>query len=333
MGDLITEREFASIYAGTASDNQLKLIFNAIDVDKNGVISALEATQANTGDTVAGVDPLQAEAQKQLGQLLDMGASMRDSVSGIAVLDGSIISLTAEIQRQNQRAENDKLIAEQVAEVSQKLAIAEDSAASITAGISAGISGIWALGRRENLKLGDNNWNDGDRTDAYFRFGESGYLEYEFGEIFGQLKDREQFRAVYNRAGGLRDQTIGQSNALRKAVDLVSSLEARLSDLKVDGSHETGLASVPFDGYIGRLHKDEGVIDARTMAGMRKYGIPTSSSNNNSQILVELRQINQRLAKLDEISANSLSIAYSTKESAVLAQTAENVGMRVEIIN
>ncbi len=59
--------------------------------------------------------------------------------------------------------------------------------------------------------------------------------------------------------------------------------------------HADGLASVPYDNYPARLHKKEAVIDAPTMAGLRKYGIPTTNGSDEEtksllrELLKELR--------------------------------------------
>ena len=42
---------------------------------------------------------------------------------------------------------------------------------------------------------------------------------------------------------------------------------------KVDGVHFDGLARVPFDGYIGELHKDEAVLTAKEADIYRRGGL------------------------------------------------------------
>jgi hypothetical protein len=59
----------------------------------------------------------------------------------------------------------------------------------------------------------------------------------------------------------------------------------------MDGSHENGLANVPFDGYIAELHKGEAVLTARKAEQYRTLSpektqqvmnTPTSSSSTSN---------------------------------------------------
>jgi len=58
----------------------------------------------------------------------------------------------------------------------------------------------------------------------------------------------------------------------------------------LDGSHASGLDYVPFNGYRAELHQGEAVIDARTMQGMRKYGIQSSNDEGLKNEIIKLRQ-------------------------------------------
>jgi len=60
--------------------------------------------------------------------------------------------------------------------------------------------------------------------------------------------------------------------------------------LALDGSHANGLSYVPFDGYRAELHQGESVIDARTMQGMRKYGIQSSNDDGLKNEIIKLRE-------------------------------------------
>lgn len=55
---------------------------------------------------------------------------------------------------------------------------------------------------------------------------------------------------------------------------------------KVMGSHATGLARVPFDGYIAELHKDEAVLTAKQANALREAGI-LSSQNGKPKLNFE----------------------------------------------
>lgn len=76
----------------------------------------------------------------------------------------------------------------------------------------------------------------------------------------------------------------------------------------VNGSHASGLTSVPFDGYIGELHAGEAVIDAPAMAAMRRYfnaPAPTSSSastgGNGKEMVTELKKQNEHLSAMVQL--------------------------------
>lgn len=52
---------------------------------------------------------------------------------------------------------------------------------------------------------------------------------------------------------------------------------AGISNAKPDGSHSTGLASVPYDNYLANLHRDESVLTAEQSNGLRSMGILQSA--------------------------------------------------------
>lgn len=52
----------------------------------------------------------------------------------------------------------------------------------------------------------------------------------------------------------------------------------------VSGSHATGLASVPYDGYIAELHKDEAVLTAQQSKTLRSAGILSGNSNGTPNL-------------------------------------------------
>jgi len=79
----------------------------------------------------------------------------------------------------------------------------------------------------------------------------------------------------------------------------------------LDGSHYSGLANVPFDGYRAELHKDERVLTARE----NRIYTNNLTSNNNKDIIVELRRIDARLASVENISKSINGILDSAKTS------------------
>jgi len=125
--------------------------------------------------------------------------------------------------------------------------------------------------------------------------------------------------------------TIGQLDAIRLLLDgeadritglepagiaaaqaLVNAAPANTT-AAVDGSHADGLSRVPYDGYVAQLHRDESVIDARTMAGMRRYGI---NGGDNSKLLPVL----QRIEKAISAAGGDLLIKVVTADGTVIKE-------------
>ena len=108
---------------------------------------------------------------------------------------------------------------------------------------------------------------------------------------------------------------------LKAQTNALQNLTVAQVDATLDGSHASGLSSVPFDGYRAELHQGEAVIDARTMRGLRQYGIRTSSDSN--QILVaELKAIKQEVSAMREQSyqINLATATSAGKTSRILGQ-------------
>lgn len=63
----------------------------------------------------------------------------------------------------------------------------------------------------------------------------------------------------------------------------------------VDGSHANGLANVPFDGYIGELHKGERVLTAEENKDYNREYTPDSAparTSNNQKVSIPAPIIN-----------------------------------------
>jgi hypothetical protein len=63
----------------------------------------------------------------------------------------------------------------------------------------------------------------------------------------------------------------------------------------VNGSHANGLASVPFDGYIAELHRDERVL---TAAENRSYKRDGGDQVSTTALVAEARAIREEIATL-----------------------------------
>lgn len=68
--------------------------------------------------------------------------------------------------------------------------------------------------------------------------------------LFGKSRDVER---AFGSIGNTTNQLTGNINRNAQAV----------SNTRVQGTHALGIAAVPYDGYVARLHKDEAVIPAK----------------------------------------------------------------------
>jgi len=95
---------------------------------------------------------------------------------------------------------------------------------------------------------------------------------------------------------------------------------SQMESLRMHGSHATGLANVPFDGYRAELHKDEAVIDARTMSGLRKYGI-NINNGGNQQLITEVQAMRREIQVMRESQESGLyAVAKNTGETAQMLE-------------
>ncbi|MED5251885.1 MAG: DUF4214 domain-containing protein, partial [Pseudomonadota bacterium] len=92
--------------------------------------------------------------------------------------------------------------------------------------------------------------------------GASSYIDDIYNDVLGRNADSEG--AAYWESTGLR------GDALRDAIEYSAW---------VDGSHYSGLARVPFDGYIAELHKDETVLNRHDAEAWRQQQLmPTPAA-------------------------------------------------------
>jgi hypothetical protein len=78
----------------------------------------------------------------------------------------------------------------------------------------------------------------------------------------------------------------------------------------VDGSHAVGLDSVPFDGYIAKLHKDEGVLTASQNKARRESGGNSAAMTEATaqQLLVALNKMASSSAKTEQHARTTATI-------------------------
>ncbi|OEZ66309.1 prophage tail length tape measure protein [Janthinobacterium sp. HH103] len=108
------------------------------------------------------------------------------------------------------------------------------------------------------------------------------------------------------------DQQVGQlvtlnstAVAMKDAIialgrSLVAGGKADITAGMLDGSHASGLARVPFDGYRAELHQGEVVVDAQAAAAMRRYfgGAPQASGGNTDALVAEIKALREEVKGL-----------------------------------
>jgi hypothetical protein len=128
----------------------------------------------------------------------------------------------------------------------------------------------------------------------------------------------------------------GRFNAFLRGADLSADQQAAVKDLerehlgKVVGAARgfaSGLPHVPYDEYPARLHEGEAVIDARTLQGMRRYGIPAGGDRG---LVRELQRLRAEVASLRQDQAQHHGEAQAQRAAAAehQAQAVEQAAER-----
>jgi len=131
------------------------------------------------------------------------------------------------------------------------------------------------------------------------------------GTLEGELSVAEQ--AIVSAIDLSRIQTVG---ALEDIRGLLGGQERTI----VDGSHANGLYSVPFDGYMATLHEKEAVIDAGTMSGLRKYGVPINDNRSGGKSSKVLLPVLQKIQSAIESVGGDLNLQVVTPDGKVLKE-------------
>lgn len=133
-----------------------------------------------------------------------------------------------------------------------------------------------------------NNWGRVKERAEELGGGIGGYLKsalIETGNMFVSLKNK-----AVSALDGIKDKWQSVKDFLKnpiKGTISIFSKETKSGDAKPDGSHASGLNSVPFDNYLGNLHAGEMVLPAQTANRYRALGgdihnIPTNTTSNTS---------------------------------------------------
>lgn len=102
------------------------------------------------------------------------------------------------------------------------------------------------------------------------------------------IRALQQLNSLIQKVGGWRgvgDKISSNANKIADAANAqsaeVKAARGSSNTKKVDGSHANGLNSVPFDGYVAELHKDEAVL-TKPEADRWRSGNSTNNTNNTT---------------------------------------------------
>ena len=93
LDGVINYDEFRKSFEGMASDEELKKIFQAIDVNGDGTISRLEALGQSSDGTESNTDKIANDAQKQIRELNNLVGEMTQTTNQFVTLNSTMMSL------------------------------------------------------------------------------------------------------------------------------------------------------------------------------------------------------------------------------------------------
>lgn len=137
--------------------------------------------------------------------------------------------------------------------------------------------------------------------------------------------------AIYEQAASLGLSASQIAEATGQSVESINAWIDQRGLASLDGSHATGLESVPFDGYRAELHKGEAVVSAPEVAAIRRYfgANVGGGASGNAELSAALRDLADRL---DRIEANTRATAgHSAGTNRKLDRVIRNDSVIVEI--
>ena len=307
---LIDWNEFYGAFNGLASDQELKRIFAKLDADGSGTISRLEALNRSNEGTEANTDSLEKQARDQLRELNGLVSEMARSTDQMVGFNSGIDSLTDSInalgvanaerariereraaaeQAERDRIERERRAAERESERATYISNAERYDASST---RASQSAQQLSGQLDARDVGNiSRLVDRQMSDGVFSHNEWESILSHLNGVFGSDSLEYLFGREY--AAAYRNSTRAD--------------EERAKAARLNGSHADGLWSVPFDGYVAELHRNEMVVPAETAGRLRDLPdrAPAMSSPlprfpllGNSDVVETLRDLKREVAEL-----------------------------------
>ncbi|RUR51531.1 EF-hand domain-containing protein [Vreelandella populi] len=327
---LIDWNEFYSVFAGMASDEELRRIFNKLDVDGSGTISRLEALGHTSEGTEDNTKNLEERARDQLSSLDGLVGEMTRTTDQFMGLNSNIVSLRDSINAlgiaQEEVARIERERAEAEARQYQRIEIQRsisgfESASDRHRDVAQSLANSGRIDPRNisNINaLVDKHWNN----DGQFSHGEWERVLAHLSQVFGHGSLEYNYGREY--AAMYRNRTRANENW------------AQLD--RLDGSHATGLWNVPFDGYIAELHRDEMVVPAQTASRLRELPaqralpmpnvpLPQFPALDNGDMLQVLKDVQHELVEtrkqnktLHDENARLLAAANAQRGNGALRQ-------------
>jgi hypothetical protein len=96
-----------------------------------------------------------------------------------------------------------------------------------------------------------------------------------------------------------------------------AAFDSAVAAYKAIPGHATGLANVPYDGYLMTAHAGEAVIDAGTISSLRRYGIPVNGGAANDDLLAEIKALRAEVAGLRGEAAKTSVNTRKTADAIV----------------
>lgn len=146
-------------------------------------------------------------------------------------------------------------------------------------------------------------------------------------EVFGGIYDwgSSKIQGVVGFFQNLHDKFIQFKDAISnfKPPEWVSKIGGAIDKginwvaSKIDGSHSTGLANVPFDGYRAELHKGESVLTAQQSNTLRSAGILKENSDGTPELNIDNKPSNNNVNEQIYNTTNDTDNNYSTSSFSV----------------
>lgn len=241
---------------------------------ENGGAELLGAIATKAEELIPKVKDLATDAINFANSVRDNWPAIENTVVGLGVAVGSFVGIMKGLQVIG--VINTLFAAWRAGTLAQTLATYGLNTALWASPMTWVVAGIAAV-----IAIGVLLWKNWDTVKAKAQaFWEATKI------VFGLFKDMmmEKLEPVINLFSNLKTMWDNFVSAVKnfKMPDIkMPKVVSKAVDF-ISGSHATGLGRVPYDGYIGELHRDEAVLTAKQSNALRNAGI--LSGDNKPQV-------------------------------------------------